>query len=153
MSFLYQIERKQAALLAARDRGDEMKAAKRQVTVAKALAKAEPVAVNIGVQMDPALSAAIEALVDRGVAPSKTAAVLAALQEYLAEHEYDETVAQAVRAPTSEVKRTTLGVELDAALNTRLIAFCKRFTCYKRRAAVAALTYYVEKHRERGARR
>lgn len=147
MSFLYQIERKQAALIAARERGDELKVARKPV-VAKdtATPSAAPAAVTIGVQIELPLSAQIDALVMRRIVPSKSAAIIAALYEYLAQHEFDSAVAQAVRAPTAEVKRITIGVEIDAALNTRLTAFCKRFNCYKRRAAVAALTYYVETH-------
>lgn len=104
----------------------------------------------LGVQMDLALNARMDALVVRHIAKSKTAAILAALQEYLTQHEFDEAVAYAVRAPTAEGRRVTVGVELDPQLNSRLVAFCKRFTCYKRRAVVVALTSYVEKHREVG---
>jgi hypothetical protein len=149
VSFLYQIERKQAALIAARERGDELKVARKPVAAkgaAMPTPSAAPAAVTIGVQIELPLSAQIDALVLRRIVPSKSAAIIAALYEYLAQHEFDSAVAQAVRAPTAEVKRITIGVEIDAALNTRLTAFCKRFNCYKRRAAVAALTYYVETH-------
>lgn len=144
MSFLYQIEKKQALLLAARERGDEMKTAKAPSSQKPAEA---PTSVTIGVQLDLGLNAQLTELIERGVSPSKTAAILTALREYLTQHEYDEAVAHAVRIPTAEGQRVTIGVELDAALNTRLVAFCSRFTCYKRRAATAAITYYVEKHR------
>jgi metal-responsive CopG/Arc/MetJ family transcriptional regulator len=143
MSFLYQIERKQAALIASRKGGEVIHTAK----------PAEPelvttaTAVTIGVQLDLELNAQVDSLILRGVAPSKTAAILTALREYLTQHEYDETVAHAVRVPTAEGRRVTIGVELEAPLNARLTAFCKRFTCYKRRAVIAAVMQYVEKNR------
>jgi metal-responsive CopG/Arc/MetJ family transcriptional regulator len=147
MSFLYQIERKQAALIAARERGDELKVARKPIVAKEAATpSAAPAAVTIGVQIELPLSAQIDALVMRHIVPSKKAAILAALHEYLTRFEFDAAVAQAARVPTEEVRRITIGVELDAALNARLNAFCKRFNCYKRRAAVAALTYYVETH-------
>jgi len=138
VGFLYQIERKQAALITARERGGEPKVAQKP-DGAKGT-------VTIGVQIELPLSAQIDALVMRHIVPSKKAAIPAALHEYLTRFEFDAAVAQAARVPTEEVRRITIGVELDAALNTRLNAFCKRFNCYKRRAAVAALTYYVETH-------
>lgn len=144
MSFLYQIERKQAALLAARGRGEVIHTAKPAPT----RSEVPPTTANVGVQLDLELNAKVDSLVLRGVAPSKTAAILAALREYLAQHEYDEAVAHAVRVPTAEGRRVTIGVELEAPLNARLTAFCKRFTCYKRRAVVAAVAAYVEKNRE-----
>ena len=144
MSFLYQIEKKQAALIAARGRGDVLHTAK---PAGPETPVAAAVAVTIGVQLDLELNAQVDSLVLRGVAPSKTAVILAALREYLTQHEYDEAVAHAVRVPTAEGRRVTIGVELEAPLNARLNAFCKRFTCYKRRAVIAAVTQYVEKNR------
>ncbi len=150
MGFLYQIERKQAVLIAER-----ASAPKKVVPQRGAARKNTPTAetTTLGVQMDLDLNEQVEALVARGVAPTKKAVVLAALGGFLAEHERDENIKESVRKPTVEGKRVIVGVELDTALNARLDAFCKRFTCYKRRAAVAALTYYVEKHREKGKRR
>jgi metal-responsive CopG/Arc/MetJ family transcriptional regulator len=150
MGFLYQIERKQAVLIA------ERATAPKKVVPQRGAARKNtpaPETTTLGVQMDLDLNEQVEALVARGVAPTKKAVVLAALGGFLAEHEHDENIKESVRKPTVEGKRVIVGVELDTVLNARLDAFCERFTCYKRRAAVAALTYYVEKHREKGKRR
>jgi len=130
VSFLYQIEKRQAALVAKHE----------------AIRNPPQPPANLGVPLDPDLNAQIEALIEKGVSVSKNMLVTDALKAYLSitgAREIGRGPRQKQKQPVTESKKITVGVLLDSDLNTQLTDYCKRMGLYKKHVALLALAHFV----------